>query len=141
MAGLSRPLVQAVVFIARALRCLPTSERLNIAKEIIQASKNPYFVAQCMSWMSSGGEDDLKLLEPKEEAAMGQFGAATIVSLMEKQENPFCSVPLDEIGEIMNAVQWGGNEMAHEYGSKWVEAHEASAIVLILVHTKAKAPI
>jgi len=32
----------------------------------------------------------------------------------------------------MNAVQWGGgNEMAHEYGSKWVEAHEASAIVLI----------
>jgi hypothetical protein len=85
-----------------------------------------------MSWMSSGGEDDLKLLEPEEEAAMRQFGAATIVSLMEKQENPFCSVPLDEIGEIMNAVQWGGgNEMAHEYGSKWVEAHEASAIVLI----------
>ncbi len=132
MAGLSRPLVQAVVFIARALRCLPASERLNVAKEIIQVSKNPFFVAQCMSWMSSGGEDDLKLLEPEEEAAMRQFGAATIVSLMEKQENPFCSVPLDEIGEIMNAVQWGGgNEMAHEYGSKWVEAHEASAIVLI----------
>jgi hypothetical protein len=105
---------------------------LNVTKEIIQASENPTFVAQCMSWMSSGGEDDLKLLEPEEETAMRQFGAETIVSLMEKQENPICSIPLEEIGEVMNAVQWGvGNEKAREYASKWVEAHQASAIVLI----------
>jgi predicted KAP-like P-loop ATPase len=132
LAGLSRPFVQAAVFIARALKCLPASERFDVAKDVMRVSESPTFVAECMRWMSTNGEDDPKLLELEEETAMRQFGAETIVTSMERHENPFSSLPLDEIANVMNTLQWGlGDEKAREYASKWVEADPLNAIVLI----------
>lgn len=130
--AMSRPLVQAAAFASRALSCVPEVERLDLAKQVIEASENPMFIPACILMMSTGNEGEPRILTPEQEAEMRRFGAETLVGKLEQLGEPFVQVATEDISNVMNAVQWGlGHESARQYATKWVEVQPRSAARLI----------
>jgi hypothetical protein len=130
--ALSRPLVQGAAFLSRALKCVPVVDRLEMANHVIAASENPLFISACIMMMSTGNDGEPRILTPEQEVEMRRFGAETLVGKLEQLGDPFVEVAVENIANLMNAVQWGlGHESARQYATKWVEAQPRSAVRLV----------
>jgi len=132
LAAFSAPFAQSAIFVSRSLRRIPKSKRLATAEEIIRASETPAFVAECMRWMSTNGDDEPRLLDPEDEIELRRTAAECILVSLRHLEVPVFLSGNEGAASILNAIQWGlGDERAREYVTGWIEKMPESAISLI----------
>lgn len=108
---------QAAILVSRLLQNISDrTQRLSVAKEVIQAAAPLSFCVECLRWLSSGKDDpeDKRAFSKEDEAALGHLAASRIEADAKK-----CNL-FEEHGKYIRSIisiwfQWGNPEDVRIY--------------------------